>query len=327
VSDRALVTGAAGFIGSHCCAALLRSGFNVVGLDNFDPFYARSIKEQGIAELRSYQGFRLVEGDIRDAATVARTLDGVSLVVHLAARAGIRPSLEDPPLYASVNIEGTTQLLEQCRLLGVKRFVFGSSSSVYGNATHPPFPEDAPALAPISPYAATKRAGELLCDVYRHLYQMRVASLRFFTVYGPRQRPDLAIHKFTRLIESGQAIKQFGDGSSERDYTHVDDILQGVLGAVRWVQDDQPAHEIFNLGESRTVSLKRLIALIAESLGVEPRIEYLPDQPGDVRRTCADISKARRVLGYDPQVSIEDGIPGFVDWFRAHHGTESAPAT
>jgi UDP-glucuronate 4-epimerase len=208
--------------------------------------------------------------------------------------------------------------------MGIGRFVFGSSSSVYGDTTQPPFREDAPAVDPISPYAATKRAGELLCKVYQHLYGMRIASLRFFTVYGPRQRPDLAIHRFTRLMASGATIQQFGDGSSERDYTHVDDILQGVLGAIRWVQDDEPAYGVFNLGGSNTVTLHRLIELIATALGVEPRVEQMPHQAGDVRRTYADISKAQRDLGYTPSVAIEDGIPAFVEWFRNYHGTQSA---
>lgn len=323
---RVLVTGAAGFIGAHCCRHFLDEGYEVVGLDNFDPFYDRRIKEEGLAALREKPDFRFVEGDIRDAAVVTRVLSGIDVVVHLAARAGVRPSIEQPVLYASINIDGTVQLLDACREQGIRRFVFGSSSSVYGDTTAPPFREDVPAVTPISPYAATKRAGELLCGVYRQLYDMRIASLRFFTVYGPRQRPDLAVHKFTRLMATGDTVQQFGEGSSERDYTHVDDILQGVLAAVRWTADDAPAHEVFNLGESRTVSLSRLIELIARALGVEPRIEFHPAQPGDVQRTYADISKARRVLGYNPTVAIEDGIPAFVEWFRNYHGTQSPTA-
>jgi UDP-glucuronate 4-epimerase len=317
-----LVTGAVGFIGGHTCRALLRAGHQVVGLDNFDPFYERSIKEGALAELREERGFSFTEGDIRDEALLRELLDGVHVVVHLAARAGVRPSIEDPGLYASVNVEGTARLLEACRSRGVRRFVFGSSSSVYGDTSQAPFQEVAPALDPVSPYAATKRAGELLCRVYHHLYGLRIASLRFFTVYGPRQRPDLAIHRFTRLLAGGKPIQQFGDGSSERDYTHVDDILNGVLGAVRWTADDEPAHEVFNLGESRTVRLDHLIRLIADALGVAPKIEYLPVQPGDVRRTHADISKARAVLGYDPQVAIEDGIARFVTWYEDTYGVE-----
>jgi UDP-glucuronate 4-epimerase len=212
-------------------------------------------------------------------------------------------------------------LLEACQRLGIRRFVFGSSSSVYGDSTPAPFSEDVVALEPISPYAATKRAGELLCHTFWHLYGLRIAALRFFTVYGPRQRPDLAIHRFTRLIHEAKPIQQYGDGSMERDHTHVDDILKGVLGAVEWVQRDEPAFEIFNLGESRTVRLDRLIQLIGDACGVEPMIERLPPQPGDVQRTFADISKARRVLGYEPTVAIEDGIPAFVEWYEETYGS------
>jgi UDP-glucuronate 4-epimerase len=316
------VTGAVGFIGGHACRALLQSGHEVVGLDNFDPFYDRSIKESAFAELRLESGFSFVEGDIRDGPLLSQVLEGVDVVLHLAARAGVRPSIEDPALYSSVNVEGTARLLESCRVRKVRRFVFGSSSSVYGDTTEAPFPEDAPALDPVSPYAATKRAGELLCRVFQHLYGLRIASLRLFTVYGARQRPDLAIHRFTRLLATGEPIQQFGDGASERDYTHVDDILKGVLGAIRWTADDASAYEVFNLGESRTVRLDYLIRLIADALGVEPKIEYLPMQPGDVKRTHADISKARAVLGYVPQVAFEDGIAQFVTWYEDTYGFE-----
>jgi UDP-glucuronate 4-epimerase len=322
-----LVTGAAGFIGSHVCGAALAAGHQVVGLDNFDPFYARALKEKGLATLTNHAGFTFVEGDIRDGDAVDTALDGVDVVLHLAARAGVRPSIESPELYTSINVDGTVTLLERCYRRGLRRFVFGSSSSVYGDATPVPFREDAAAVDPISPYAATKRAGELLCRVYTHLHDFRIASLRFFTVYGPRQRPDLAIHKFTRLIAEGRPIPQYGDGSTERDYTHADDIVRGVLGAVRWVEADGPAYEIFNLGESQTVRLDRLIALIAEALGMEPVIERLPMQPGDVRCTYADIGKARRVLGYDPRVSIDDGIPRFVRWYQEAYGHPSRAAS
>lgn len=323
---RVAVTGAAGFIGSHCCRALLDAGHAVSGLDNFDPFYDRRIKEHGLAELFPRDGFRFLEGDIRDRDAVREAVAGCDAVLHLAARAGVRPSIEEPLLYTSINVDGTAQLLESCREHGVRSFVFGSSSSVYGDVTEPPFREDAPAVTPISPYAATKRAGELLCQVSSHLHSMRIVSLRFFTVYGPRQRPDLAIHRFTKLLAAGATIQQYGDGRSERDYTHVDDIVRGVLGAVEWVRQPGAAYEIVNLGGSQTVRLTRLIELIADALGVRPAIEYLPEQPGDVRRTCADISKARRLLGYRPSVPIETGVRAFVDWFRGHHGTESRTA-
>jgi UDP-glucuronate 4-epimerase len=312
------VTGGAGFIGSHVCRALVHAGWSVLAVDNFDPFYDRRLKEQGLAELRARDGFALLEADIRRPETMLGACDGADLLVHLAARAGVRPSIEDPLTYASVNVDGTVSALEACRRAGVRRVIFGSSSSVYGDDTPVPFREDAPASKPVSPYAATKRAGELLCQTYTHLFGLRIAMLRFFTVYGPRQRPDLAIHRFTRLLSAGRPVQQFGDGSSERDYTHVDDIVQGVLGAVRWTEDATRACEAFNLGESATVRLDRLIALIAAALGTTPRIERHPAQPGDVLRTCADVGRARRVLGYAPKTPIEVGIPQFVNWYRTH---------
>ena len=318
--SRILITGAAGFIGSHACRVFLDRGWLVTGLDNFDPFYDRTIKEQGLAEVADEPGFRFVEGDVRDTATVNAVLKGVDVVLHLAARAGVRPSIEDPESYVSVNVGGTATLLEVCNKLGIKRFVFGSSSSVYGDSTPVPFREDAPAVDPISPYAATKRAGELHCKVYGHLHGFRIAALRFFTVYGPRQRPDLAIHKFARLMSTGTPVIQFGDGSSERDYTHIDDIIQGTAAAVDWAMQEVPAFEVFNLGESKTTRLADLIEMIGDAVQIEPKIEIQPAAPGDVRRTFADISKARRVLGYDPQISIEDGIPQFVEWYQATYG-------
>lgn len=321
MGERVLVTGAAGFIGSHCCAALLDSGHQVVGLDNFDPFYPRAVKEVGLAPLLSRPNFEFHEGDIRDRDVIRALMDRVSVVLHLAARAGVRPSIEDPFEYTSVNVGGTVQLLEVCRQAGVSRFVFGSSSSVYGDATEPPFREDAAAVSPVSPYAATKRAAELLCEAFSHLHALTIASLRFFTVYGPRQRPDLAIHKFTRLLHSGQPIDQYGDGTTERDYTHVDDIVQGVVGAIEWTRNRGPVCEVVNLGESRTISLRDLIGLISGALGVEPSINQLPDQPGDVRRTFASIDKARDLIGYNPSVDIQSGIADFVSWYRGEYGS------
>lgn len=321
---RVLVTGAAGFIGRHCCQALLEAGGEVTGLDNVDPFYDRALKERAVAELRGQPRFRFVEGDIRDGSLLGPLVEDLEVVVHFAARAGVRPSIEAPALYTSINVDGTGNLLDACHRAGIRRVVFASSSSVYGDDTPVPFREDAPAVAPVSPYAATKRAGELLCHVYHHLYGMRIAALRLFTVYGPWQRPDLAIHRFTRLLSEGRPIEQFGDGSSERDYTHVDDIIQGVLGALRWTEAPEPGFEIFNLGESRTIRLDRLVALIAGALGVEPVIEQRPPQPGDVRRTWADISKAQSLLGYEPAVTIESGIRDFVDWYCKAHGRASS---
>jgi UDP-glucuronate 4-epimerase len=322
--SRVLLTGAAGFIGSHVAEALVARGDDVVGLDNFDDFYPRAVKEANLAGLRHSPRFRLVEGDIRNRDLVAGLLAGGGAVVHLAARAGVRPSLEDPALYASVNVEGTATLLEAARRSGVRRFVFSSSSSVYGDTAPVPFSEQWPALDPISPYAATKRAGELLCATFAGLYGLRAIALRLFTAYGPRQRPDLAIHKFTRLIAEGRPVPVYGDGSSERDYTYISDIVAGVLAALDWTDRaaDAGALEIVNLGESRTTRLDALVGLISRSLGREARLERLAAQPGDVRRTCADVRKAGRLLGYRPATTVEEGIPRFVRWYEEVHGRQ-----
>jgi UDP-glucuronate 4-epimerase len=310
---RILVTGAAGFIGSHLCEALLARGDEVVGLDNFDPFYARAVKEANLAECRKRAAFRLIEGDLRDEALAGQVLaDGIDAVVHLAAKAGVRPSIAEPLLYQDVNVRGTAVLLEAARRAGVKRFIFASSSSVYGNNEKVPFAETDNVDFPISPYAATKKAGELLAHTYAHLYRMGVTCLRFFTVYGPRQRPDLAIHKFTRLISRGEPIPVFGDGSASRDYTYIDDIIDGVLRAL----DCCNSYRIYNLGEAQPVTLATLIATLEQALGRTARIDRLPAQPGDVERTFADITRARQELGYSPQTALADGIARFVEWFR-----------
>lgn len=319
-----VVTGGAGFIGSHVCERLLARGHRVFAVDCFDAFYDPAVKRRNVEGMLGEPGFALLENDIRDGAAIEAALRAagarVDAVVHLAARAGVRPSIEEPLLYAQVNVEGTTSMLELARRMGVARFVFASSSSVYGNHAAVPFSEDDPVAHPISPYAATKRAGELVCHTYHHLYGLSVACLRFFTVYGPRQRPDLAIHKFARLMAAGEPIPLFGDGSTRRDYTYVDDVLDGIEGALAFTGDHPGSFEVFNLGENDTVTLERLVRVLAAALGVEPRILRLPPQPGDVEQTCADISRARRMLGYAPRTRIDEGIPRFVEWFRAQRG-------
>jgi UDP-glucuronate 4-epimerase len=322
--SKVLVTGAAGFIGSHVCEALLEARHEVVGMDNFDAFYARPIKEQNLAALTPRTGFRFVEGDIGRAPL---PLAGLDAVIHLAARPGVQPSLKDPAGYMDSNVTGTTRLLEESRQAGIRRVVFGSSSSVYGESTPAPFAEDAVADAPISPYAASKRAGELLCRVFTHLYGTHIACLRFFTVYGPRQRPDLAIHRFTARILAGQPIPMRGDGSSERDYTYVSDIVDGVLAALEWTAragvDGEEPWRVFNLGGGDRVRLDRLIALIGAAVGREPVIERSADQPGDVPLTAADLRRSGAELGYRPKVDIEAGIRRFVSWYKETHGRQS----
>jgi UDP-glucuronate 4-epimerase len=310
-----LVTGGAGFIGSHLTERLLARGDRVTVLDDFNDFYDPARKRQNVAAFLGQGGYLLVEGDIRDAAAVDRLFaeGGFDAVVHLAARAGVRPSLREPILYEEVNCIGTLRLLEAARRHGPRIFLFGSSSSVYGINEKVPFAEDDPVERPISPYATTKRAGELLCYNYHHLYGLRTACLRFFTVYGPRQRPEMAIHKFTDLLARGQPVPLYGDGSSRRDYTYVDDIVDGLLACL----DLAPGFEILNLGGAETTSLLDLVHGLAEELAVEPRIEYLPAQPGDVPITFADVSKAARLLGYSPKVPIRDGLRRFVSWFRS----------
>lgn len=322
--SKLLVTGAAGFIGSHLCEALLEAGHSVVGMDNFDAFYPRAVKEQNLAVLRSRAGFSFVEGDVgRDPLPLA----GLEAILHLAARPGVQPSLQDPAGYMDSNVTATTRLLEAARREGITRIVFGSSSSVYGESTPAPFAEDAVADAPISPYAASKRAGELVCRVFSHLYQTRIACLRFFTVYGPRQRPDLAVHRFTARVLAGQPIPMRGDGSSERDYTYVSDIVDGVLAALDWTvrarRGGREPWRVFNLGGGDRVRLDRLIALIGAAVGREPVIERSADQPGDVPLTAADLRRSESELAYRPKVDIETGIRRFVSWYKEVHGRQS----
>jgi UDP-glucuronate 4-epimerase len=307
-----LITGGAGFIGSHAAEHLLSQGNSVTILDDFNSFYDPAIKRSNIQSLLGKA--RVEEADIRNAEAVLQIVRSCKpdAILHLAARAGVRPSIREPELYIDTNIKGTFNLLEAARLVGVPRFISASSSSVYGTLKTAPFREDMCLNQTISPYAATKLAAEQLCSNFSHLYGMRCISLRFFTVYGPRQRPDLAIHSFTRAIHEGRSIQQFGDGSTRRDYTYIDDILQGILACFDY---DGPMCDVFNLGESQTTTLAELIASIELALGKKAMIEKLPDQPGDVPLTYADISKARDLLNYRPHTQIAQGIPRFVDWF------------
>ena len=308
-----LVTGGAGFIGSHLVKALLARGDSVAILDDFNDFYDPALKRGNIA--RRCVGAEVIEGNICDSELVRSiiTPGTFDTIIHLAARAGVRPSIERPDLYLETNINGTWQLLEAARLAGCKHFIFASSSSVYGLAKTVPFSEDLALVQTLSPYAATKIAGEQLCSNYSHLHGMRAVCLRFFTVYGASQRPDLAIHKFCAMIDRGESIPKFGDGETRRDYTHIDDIVQGILGAIAYRGQ---MFDIFNLGESQTTTLNELIALIESGLGKKAEILQLPEQAGDMPVTCADVTKARRLLNYQPQVPFEEGIKRFVDWYR-----------
>lgn len=312
-----LVTGGAGFIGSHLCERLLSDGVKVICLDNFDSFYDPDIKIKNAEGMtKKFQDlFELVTGDIRNPDHLKGIFqkNRVDFVIHLAARAGVRPSIADPLLYQDVNIRGTIVLLEACKAYEIKNFIFASSSSVYGENQRVPFTEEDLDIQPVSPYGATKRAGELLCYSYHHLYGMNIACLRIFTAYGPRQRPEMAIHKFTRLIDRGEKIPIYGDGSSRRDYTYIDDLIEGILGVIRY----HKGFEIYNLGESQTTSLIELIKLIEGAFGKKADIEMLELQPGDVSVTYADITKARRMLKYRPKVKMEEGIKRFVEWYRA----------
>jgi len=319
MTEVVLVTGAAGFIGSHLSERLVRLGYRVVGLDNFDDCYPATIKWANIRALQGEDGFRMEQGDIRDRTLVSRIFaeNGVSLVVHLAARAGVRPSLEQPLLYQDVNIGGTVNLLEVSRQFGARKFVFASSSSVYGLNGKAPFTEESAVNYPISPYAASKAAGELFCRSYSHLYNLPIVVLRLFTVYGPRQRPEMAIHRFVRMIDRGEEITLFGDGTTSRDYTYVDDVIDGFQAALGYRGE---AFAIFNLGSGRSVGLNHLVALIEQALNKKARIRYQEAAPGDVSLTLADISKAKAALGYQPKVAIEEGVPLFVEWYLGNKG-------
>ncbi len=311
----ALVTGAAGFIGSHLVDDLLADGWRVTAVDNFDPFYPREIKELNIAGHRTHPHYTLHELDIRDGEGLNLALAGqYDVIVHLAAKAGVRPSILDPVAYQEVNVRGTQNLLELARARGVRQFVFASSSSVYGVNPRVPWSEEDHVLLPISPYASTKVTGELLGHVYSYLYGIRFVALRFFTVFGPRQRPDLAIHKFTRLLRRGEPIPVFGDGSTRRDYTYVDDIVRGLRAAMAY---GASLYEVINLGNNRTVSLNELVEVLERTTGVVATLCRLPPQAGDVPQTWASLDKAGRLLGFRPEVTLEAGCEVFVRWLEA----------
>jgi len=349
---KALITGAAGFIGSHLSERLLSDGWTVAGIDNFDDFYDPKIKRRNISGCLKNKNFQLIEADIRDSAAMEKAVgSGVEIIVHLAARAGVRPSIAQPLLYADVNVNGTVVLLEAAKKHKVDKFVFGSSSSVYGNNKKFPFSEDDNVDFPISPYAATKKAGELICHTYHHLYGICITCLRYFTVYGPRQRPDLAIHKFAKLIEQNKPIPIFGDGTMMRDFTYIDDIIDGTVAAMKKLTaenaesaenelrakesagfrvsvvkktkcvgfntpDRSASFDIYNLGESQPITVNDLVTEIEKALGKKAVKEYLPPQAGDVERTYADITKATRELGYNPTTTIQTGLEKFVAWLR-----------
>jgi UDP-glucuronate 4-epimerase len=310
----ALVTGGAGFIGSHLVDSLLADGWRVTVFDSFDPFYDPAIKEANVRAHRANSRFALVHGDLRDADAVhALGATPFDVIVHLAARAGVRPSIEDPVGYQDVNVTGTQLLLELGRRTGIQQFVFASSSSVYGVNPRVPWREEDHVLEPISPYASTKVSGELLGHVYSHLYGMRFLALRFFTVYGPRQRPDLAIHKFAKLMLAGKPVPVFGDGSTRRDYTYVDDVIRGVRAAMEYTGS---RYEVINLGNTRTVTLSEMIAGLEHSLGVTAKIERHPEQPGDVPQTWANVDKARTLLGFNPSTAYQEGVARFAAWLK-----------
>jgi UDP-glucuronate 4-epimerase len=317
---RFVVTGGAGFIGSHLVRSLLTDGYRVDVIDNFDPFYPRAMKEENLLPFRAMEGFRFFETDIRDLdglKNIFQEEEPIETVVHLAARAGVRPSIEDPVGYQETNVRGTQNLLELTRKAGVSRFIFASSSSVYGVDPKVPWSEAEAGLKPISPYAATKVSGELLGHVYSHLYGIRFIALRFFTVYGPGQRPDLAIRKFSLMARQGQSVPFFGDGSTSRDYTYIGDIIRGIRAAIAY---EGSPYEVNNLGNSRTVSLEEMVRILEEKLDVPIRKDFQPLQPGDVPVTFADVTKAGRLLGWKPEVPFEEGIARFVRWLRERDG-------
>lgn len=312
------ITGGAGFIGSTLAKRLLAEENKVVVMDNFNDYYNPLLKEENVKEFEGNENFKLYRGDIRERENIKKVFDenNVDVVVHLAAMAGVRPSIENPILYQDVNGLGTQNILEEARYHNVKNLVLASSSSVYGNCKETPFREDMIVDFAISPYAATKKANEVMAHVYHKLFDMNIIMLRFFTVYGPKQRPDLAINKFTRLMLNNEEIPMYGDGSTSRDYTYVDDIVDGIIKSCDYVIKNQSVYEILNLGNSSPVSLKEMINTIGKVLNVQPKIKQLPMQPGDVDMTFADVSKAKKLIGYEPKIKFEEGITKFIDWYK-----------
>ena len=313
-----LITGGAGFIGSSLSERLIKEGNKVVAIDNFCDFYSDKVKENNVKELIKNPNFKLYRKDIRDRQAIKEIFEenNIDIVMHLAAMAGVRPSIENPCYYQEVNCMGTQNILEEMKVHNVKNLVMASSSSVYGNCKEVPFREDMIVDFAISPYAATKKANEVMTHVYHKLFDFNVIMLRFFTVYGPKQRPDLAINKFTRLMLNNEEIPMFGDGSTSRDYTYIDDIVDGIIKSCNYTLNNKDVYEILNLGNSSPVSLKEMINTIAKTLGVEAKIKQLPMQPGDVDRTFADVSKAKKLIGYEPKTSFEQGIQNFVNWYK-----------
>ena len=313
-----MVTGCAGFIGSHLSEKLLKSGHQVIGVDNFDPFYDRQIKERNLSGFIGHPAFRFIEADLADFTELNKKLlhDQIDVIVHLAGKAGVRPSIENPQGYIRANITATQNILDLMESKGIKKLAFASSSSIYGNTKETPFHEEQDVNKPISPYAFTKKACELINFTYHALYGLDVINLRFFTVFGPRQRPDLAIHKFTKLILNGEEIPMFGDGSTSRDYTYYEDTVSGIEGAINYLQGHEQVYEIINLGNNQPVRLTDMIAAIEKACGIKANIKQLPMQPGDVDITFANIGKAKSLLGYDPQYSFEEGVKNFVDWYK-----------
>ncbi len=311
-----LITGCGGFIGSHLSETLLKEGHQVVGIDNFDPFYKREIKEQNLKGLLSNTHFQFIEGDLKDSNVFDQIGIDIDIIVHLAAKAGVLPSLKDPIAYLNDNVIATQNLLNLCKERHIMKFVFASSSSIYGNNKSIPFTETDNVDQPISPYAASKKACELITHTAHHLYKLDVVNLRFFTVFGPRQRPDLAIHKFIKLVDEGKEITMYGDGSTSRDYTFVNDTVQGIMGACNYISTHENVYEIVNLGNNTPVKLKDLIATIEKVMNKKVKINHQPMQPGDVDITFANIDKAKKLFGYAPSTSLEDGISSFVKWYH-----------